>query len=127
MNDIATRAEKVIDRFIAALEAGDARAAVACYAPNARIWHNFDQIEMTPAENIASIEQFVAVLPQRRYSKIKRHVLPTGFVQQHVIVGVTRSGKEILWPGCIVFEMLEDRIVHLEEYVDIESLTKQLT
>jgi ketosteroid isomerase-like protein len=30
-------------RFFDAIEAGDADAALACYAPDARIWHNTDE------------------------------------------------------------------------------------
>jgi ketosteroid isomerase-like protein len=117
----------VVNRFIAGLESGNISDVLGCYAADARIWHNFDQIEMSPEQNASSIEQLIRLLPERQYTNIKRFVIEGGVVQQHVITGVTDNGRRIEWPGCIVFSIQNDRISRLEEYVDIQSLTKQLS
>lgn len=117
----------VVDRFIAGLESGAISDVLGCYATDARVWHNFDQIEMSPEQNASSIEQFIKLLPERQYTNIKRFAIEGGVVQQHVITGTTGTGKRIEWPGCIVFSIQNDRISRLEEYVDIQSLTKQLS
>ena len=38
-------------RFFDAVEAGDIAALRACYADDARIWHNTDRAEQTPEDN----------------------------------------------------------------------------
>ena len=43
----------VAQRFIDAITIGDADAARSCYAPDADIWHNFDDITQTVDDNIA--------------------------------------------------------------------------
>lgn len=118
--------DELATRFFSALEAGDERGAIACYAPDARIWHNFDEVELTPTTNVESIRQFFSVLPTRRYIEVRRRLFADGFLQQHVIVGTTQKGTSIRWPGCIVCEVRNARIVQLEEYVDIQSFVKQL-
>jgi ketosteroid isomerase-like protein len=35
------------ERFVAAIQAGDTDAVRACYAPDAKLWHNSDGIEQT--------------------------------------------------------------------------------
>ena len=40
------------DRFLACLERGDVDQARSFYAPDARIWHNFDELEQTVDENL---------------------------------------------------------------------------
>ena len=47
MNDVA-------DRLLAAIGAGDADAVRSIYAPDAALWHNFDQRDQTVDENLAT-------------------------------------------------------------------------
>ncbi len=119
--------DELADRFFTALESADERGALACYSADARIWHNFDELELTPAANAESIRQFFQVMPTRRYVEVRRRVFEDGFLQRHVIVGSTPLGKRVRWPGCIVCEVSGGLICDLEEYVDIQSLMTQLS
>jgi ketosteroid isomerase-like protein len=120
------RIELLADRFFAALESADECGALVCYTADARIWHNFDGIELTPETNVASIRQFFQVMPTRRYVEVRRRVFEDGFLQRHVIVGSTAAGKPVRWPGCIVCAVRDGLICDLEEYIDIQSLMQQL-
>ena len=47
------------DRFIGAFERGDVEAVRACYAPDAKIWHNNDRVEQTVEQNLKVLGWFM--------------------------------------------------------------------
>jgi ketosteroid isomerase-like protein len=111
------------DTFFCALEAGDVDAAIGCYAADARIWHNFDQLTMSPAENAVQIRGLFDGFPTRKYLQVRRSYLPQrGLLQQHIFHLVRADGRVFDWPGCIVFEMKGNKITLLEEYVDVSGI-----
>ena len=115
--------EQIADRLIRAIEAGNAEGVRAVYADDARIWHNFDNVEQTVDENLATLEWLVAKLPERHYEIVRREALPDGFLQQHVLHGKTRAGVEISSPACIVCRVERDRIQRLDEYLDTAGIS----
>lgn len=119
---MSARADTVADAFFGALEAGSVEGVLACYAPDARIWHNFDQLALTPQESVAGLETLFGNFPERRYVDVRRQPTPEGFVQQHILRLAGADGKVIDWPGCIVFALREGKIARLDEYVDLSQL-----
>lgn len=105
-------------RFIDAVEAGDVEAALACYASDARIWHNTDGIEQTPAENAEVLSGFVKGFPTRSYDERRLDVFPGGFVERHVLRGVSRRGAKLELAACIVCQVKAGKISRLDEYFD---------
>ena len=114
----APTALELADRFIAALEAGDEATVRDCYAADAVIWHNFDGIEQSVDDNVASLHWLRSVLSDCRYDIVRRELLPDGFLQQHVLRGTAKSGKEVAMPACVVVRVDEGRITRLDEYLD---------
>jgi ketosteroid isomerase-like protein len=124
---IVSDATQVVDRFIRGLEAGDLEAVVACYTQDARIWHNFDEIVMTPRENAETLKTFFDEFPVREYREVRRAALPDGgLLQQHVLRMVRKDGRSIDWPGCIVLKLNGQQIQQLEEYVDFSSFVQRM-
>ena len=76
------------DRFLTAVETGDADAVRAIYAPHARIWHNFDGVEQTVEQNMRVLGWFARTLPNRRYRVLRREATRDGYFQQHVVEAV---------------------------------------
>lgn len=118
----ADQIDRVADAFFGALEAGSVEGVIACFVPGARIWHNFDQVVLTPETNVPGLETLFTNFPTRRYIDVKRIPTATGFVQQHVLRLDRVDGVRIDWPGCIVFELAAGKIARLDEYVDIAGL-----
>ncbi len=117
----------VADRFFGALEAGDEEAVVRCYAPDARIWHNFDQVSMTAHENAATLREFFSGFPTRRYSEVRRHHVPSyGLVQQHMLQLIRADGRKVDWPGCIILQIVGGKILVLEEYIDLAGFSARM-
>lgn len=114
--------DPVADAFFTALEEGSVDRVLACYTPDARIWHNFDQRALTPAESVAGLEQLFTDFTARQYIHVRRLPTPRGFVQQHVLRLERSDGQIVDWPGCIVFEVSHGKIDRLDEYVDLSSL-----
>jgi uncharacterized protein len=107
------------DRLFKAIERGDVNAIRDIYAPHTKIWHNFDNLVQSVEENLAVLKWVVANIAEISYTEIQRQPTPTGFVQQHVLRGkVTRSGKEIAIPTCVVCKVENGRITRLDEYLD---------
>jgi ketosteroid isomerase-like protein len=128
MSAAATRLSAIADRFFTALEGNDVAAVVSCYAPDATLWHNFDQVKMTPAENAASLRDYFARFPARTYQDVRRgYLADDGVVQQHVLRLVRLDGRTFDWPGCIVLRVRNDKIQLLEEYVDLASFLQRMS
>jgi ketosteroid isomerase-like protein len=105
-------------KFLDAIERGDTAAARACYADDAIIWHNFDNKEKTVDENMASLEKWKRYVDHRKYDLQRLERLPNGYLQQHILTGVTKEGIQILVNACLICTVFGDKIIKLEEYLD---------
>ncbi|GGA37203.1 nuclear transport factor 2 family protein [Sphingomonas psychrolutea] len=108
----------IIDRMYTGLVSGDVEAARDCYTPDAVIWHGFDRITMTRDAAAESWTAMCAQFPERRLSDVRRQPTPTGFVQQHVWQMLTKEGKWMNWPVCLVVEVRDGLMIRLDEYLD---------
>jgi ketosteroid isomerase-like protein len=106
------------ERFVGAIQAGDPDAVRACYAPDARIWHNHDGVEQTVDQNLRVLGWFMRTLPDRRYRVIRREPLSDGFLQQHVLEATLPDGTPWALDACVVVRMKDGLIVRLDEYID---------
>jgi ketosteroid isomerase-like protein len=121
-------AQQTTDRFFKALERGDVGGVLNCYTENAQIWHNFDDLVMTPQQNTEQLQVFFENFATREYLGVRRAVLPDGrLLQQHVLRMVRRDGKSIDWPGCIILKFAGQKIARIEEYVDMSSFLQKLS
>lgn len=111
MNDLA-------DRFFAAVCGGDEATLTDLYSPDARIWHNDDGQEQTVADNLRVLRWLSRTLENFRYEDIRRHVLPDGFVQQHVVRGTLPGHGPLEVPASLFVRVEDGRITRIDEYVD---------
>jgi len=111
------------DRLFGAIEAGDVDAVRGCYAPDARIWHNFDDAEQDVEQNLATLRWMCGRLADRRYDVSRREVLDDGVLQLHVLRGTTRSGEAFALPAAILVSMAGGRVTRIDEYLDRAATT----
>lgn len=114
----ASEAMAVAERFIDALNRGDADAVRQIYATDARIWHNFDRRAQTVDENIETMKFVHNKLSGLDYDVRKRIPIPGGFLQQHVLCGTLASGRTFELEACAIVYVDDGRITALEEYLD---------
>ena len=106
------------DRFFSAIPKGDLETVRAIYAPDALIWHNNDQATQSVEQNLQVLAWVTKNIAGLRYEEIRRHVTPSGFVQQHVLRGTAPNGKALEVPACILCTVKNGRIARLDEYLD---------
>ncbi len=106
------------ERFVDAIEGGDVEAVRACYAPDAKIWHNNDGLEQTVDQNIKVLNWFMRKLPNRKYRIVRREALSDGFLQQHVLEATLPDGRPFKMSACCVIRMQDGVITRLDEYFD---------
>lgn len=111
------------DEFMAALERGDRDVVRRFYAPDARFWHNFDNVEQTVEENLKTLDWMVRKLPQRTYRIVRREALLDGWFQQHVLEGNLADGRSLQMFACCVIRLREGLITRIEEYLDPAQAT----
>jgi len=111
--------------FFNAVERGDVDALKGYYAPAAKIWHNTDELEQTPGDNVETLKGFVTRIRDRKYRERRLHVFPGGFVHQHTLSGVrTKDGVAVRLTACIVCLVENGRITRLDEYFDSEGVAR---
>ena len=117
MTDDAMRA--LAKRFFDCVEAGDIDGLVACYAPNAKIWHNTDEQIQGPEDNKKTLAGMVTRILDRVYDNRRVEVFPGGFLQQHVLRGTRKhDGVRLALPACIICQVEDGKITRLDEYFD---------
>ncbi len=107
----------VADRFFAAIEAGDVDALREIYAPDATVWHNFDDIDQPVAENLKTLTMLHSLMPDMRYTEVRRTIIDGGFVQQHVLLG-TAPGGALKMAAMLRVDIADGHVQRIEEYLD---------
>lgn len=106
------------ERYMKAVSDCDVDAVRNIYAPDARIWHNFDQALQSVEDNIKTLQWIHGRLSELEYDIVRREPIPGGFYQQHVLRGKLPSGAEFAMPACAIVKIENGRIVALDEYLD---------
>lgn len=112
------------DRFLGAIETGDIDTVRACYAPDARIWHNNDGVEQSVEDNLKVLAWMARKLPKRHYRVIRREALGDGFLQQHVLEGEVPGGRVWTLDACVIVKVQDGRITRLDEYLDSAAIAR---
>lgn len=110
--------DQIIDRFFAALEAGDIDTVRAIYAPDAVIWHNDDLLEQSVEDNLRVLAGLHKVVSGLRYEIVRRAALEDGVIQQHVLHGTLPGGQEVTLHAAMYIQVRDGHISRIDEYLD---------
>jgi ketosteroid isomerase-like protein len=113
-------------RFVRALNQKDEAAIREIYAPDVRIWHNFDGRYQTIDENMKGMYWIHKRLSGIEYDVVRLVELPDGYLQEHVLRGKLPSGDDFAMPACVICTVQDGRVISLREYLDLTH-TKPLT
>ena len=106
-------------RFFDAIEEGDIATMQGSFTPDAEIWHNTDELIVTPADTARTLTGMVARIANREYAERRLDIVPGGFVQQHVLKGNrVHDGGAVRLPCAIVCRVENGKITRLDEYFD---------
>ena len=106
-------------RFFDAIEAGDIETMQGSFTPDAEIWHNTDELIVSPAQTAQTLTGMVARIKDREYAERQLTTFPGGFVQQHVLKGKrVHDDGEVRLPCAIICKVENGKITRLDEYFD---------
>lgn len=106
-------------QFFDAIEQGDIETMQNSFTPDAEIWHNTDELIVSPAQTAETLTGLVARIKDRRYADRRLTVYPGGFVQQHVLTGKrAHDDVEVRLPCAIICKVENGKITRLDEYFD---------
>lgn len=106
-------------RFVRALNEKDEAAIRQIYAPDARIWHNFDDKYQTIDENMKGMYWIHKRLSGINYDVVRQVELPDGYLQEHVLRGKLASGEVFAMAACVICTVKDGRVTSLREYLDL--------
>jgi ketosteroid isomerase-like protein len=115
---VAADINTLADRFFGAVSGGDLETVRACYAPHARIWHNFDNTEQTRDENVQLLSWVTSNWKNFRFENVRRRLTDDGFIQQHVMRGEGPDGTPFESPSILILTVNDSQITRIEEYFD---------
>ena len=119
MTDSPAAIADLARRFFDAIEAGDIATMRASFADNAQIWHNTDELVVTPDQTAQTLTGMVQRIKQIAYTDRRLTAFPGGFVQQHVLTGRRIHDDEpVRLPCAIVCRVDNGLITRLDEYFD---------
>ena len=116
---------QLADAFFAAVASGDIDAVSSFYRDDVTVWHNYDEIDQTKAENLATLGSIPERYDSFGYAEARVVALPDGFIRQHVIQA-SRGGKDARVPAILRVFVDGDKIHRIEEYFDRGQLTNAL-
>lgn len=107
----------LLDRFFAAIEAGDIDAVAGLYTEDVEVWHNVTGVAVDRAASLKLLRYWTRSVRDLRYEVLERHPFEGGAVQRHVVHG-DAGGTTLSASVCIVFHFEADRISRIYEYLD---------
>jgi len=110
--------EDTVNRFFAAIEAGDIEQVKAIYAPDCLIWHNDDLLEQPVEDNLKVLAGLHRAVSGLRYDVVRRAVTGDGVIQQHVLRGSLPNGAEVALHAAMYLQVRDGHITRIEEYLD---------
>jgi ketosteroid isomerase-like protein len=111
------------ERMKRAYEQDDIDAVVACYTPDARIWHNIDGVEQTVQDQVGAMRWLNEKLKNLRQEILTRDFFDGGYVQQYVVHGtLVDGGGTFRMPLCMRVIVRDGRVARLDEYLDSAHL-----
>jgi ketosteroid isomerase-like protein len=108
----------VLISYCRAVDRADLDLLRSCYHPDAKLWHNTDNIEQTVDQNMKVLDWFIRTLPDRYYRVQRREALPDGFLQQHILEATLPDGTRWAMDACVVVRVENGLITRLDEYLD---------
>jgi ketosteroid isomerase-like protein len=109
--------DAVLDRFFAAVEAGDIDAVEEIYDPDVQVWLNVTSQAIDRKQSLGVLRYFTERLVGMRYEILERRTWDGGAMQRHVVHGHVKE-QALTIQACIVFHLADGHITHVYEYVD---------
>jgi ketosteroid isomerase-like protein len=114
IHDIA----EAIGRGVAARDLGIVRSL---FAPGATVWHAIGDATMTLQDSLRGLQAVLDVTSELSYVEVRVTPTAQGYLDQHYVQAVMKSGQHIRFPAVMVVTMNDGLITRLEEYIEASA------
>jgi hypothetical protein len=105
--------------YAAASRAGDVEAIAALSEPDAKIWHNYDNVEIDLAKSARTVKWLFRTMPDVGWEDVALQATPNGYVWQAVITGTAPNGTALRVQTCMVVTVSPGgKVSRIAEYID---------
>jgi len=115
---------KFCNDFFDALESGDIARVGNFYADDMEFWVNTTGQTMTRDENLKVLTEGKALHRRRVYNDRIINTVHDGFVVQYTCEVTTHKGDKVALSSCLVARVWGDKIVRLDEYMDMGKFAR---
>ena len=96
----------------------DVTGARACLHPGARIWHNYDGLEQSVDENMATFEFLLQKSTSLSYDIHRMEEIKGGYLQRHTLKITSIAGDELSSEAIAMICVEGVKITRIEEFLD---------
>lgn len=109
-------------KFLTYLQSGDYEKIRACYQPDCKIWHNFDNHTQTVDENMALLERMLGAAKEIEYVINRLELIEDGYLQHHTLKMTAKSGKIYSTEACVIATLTNGKLSDIKEWIDTKPL-----
>lgn len=113
--------QTIANTLMRAVTTGDIELAQSLYAEDACLWQNLSGREVDRARALRTIQWLHTTVKGLAYEDVRITTTPTGFVQQHTMVGEGPGGP-VRIPAVMVATIVDGKIARVDEYMDSAHL-----
>lgn len=113
--------ERVIERFFAAIQAGDRATIGELYADDVEVWHSATDRVADRATALAILDWLMAPGVQLAYDVVEQLIVGDRVARRHVLTVTVPDHEPIVMPVAIFLTIAGGRIRRIDEYVDAKA------
>ena len=118
--------KRIAEELQRAATAGDFDGLRQLFAPDAILWHNFDDTAKPVDVALANLAGMQSVLVRSWQEESRTTYTETGFVAQHYGCAELVNGEEVRVPVCVVATVDGGRITRFDEYIEAGAIAPVL-
>jgi ketosteroid isomerase-like protein len=111
-------ADEIVDTYVRASETADVELILSILAPDAVLWHNFDEIERDMVAAAPHLPKLHERFADVRFEMLERHAIPDGVVIRQVLRATVReTGEPFASHICKFIRIRDGKLARIDEYV----------
>jgi len=129
MSESISEAKQLCLQLIKAYEEGDEALLRDVYAPDARVWHDFEGINTFAAgaqsvdENVATMLRLNTVADGISYDTLRLEDTESGFVEVHELTGSNKAGAPFSALAVLIGTVRNGKISRLDELINMSNMS----
>ncbi|MFK8051330.1 MAG: nuclear transport factor 2 family protein [Woeseiaceae bacterium] len=112
--------------FMRHVQAGNIEGAKSCLHSDAEIWHNYDNVVQTVAENMALLALMIDKCADRQYTIHYLEEINGGYLQRHQLTVTGHDGTSVTEEVVALIKVTDGKITRVDEWLDPTGIRQLL-